>query len=163
MFLGITSLRSSGSSCMRRQRLRSAMATARLAACWPTIWRSSSCTISRGVMVEELFGVIWGSVIRYSGFGIRDSGFVTEEAVPAGSRWSGSKERFALYESPIPNHASRLLNPGFSSQLFDHDVAVRVDADVAGDADRFGGDGAGGQLRMCQQGACRRQGVPAVG
>jgi hypothetical protein len=51
MFFGITSLRSSSSSCARRQRLRSAIATARLAACWPTMWRSSSCTISRGVMV----------------------------------------------------------------------------------------------------------------
>jgi hypothetical protein len=37
-------------TCWRRQRLRSAMATARLAACWPTMWRSSSETISCGVM-----------------------------------------------------------------------------------------------------------------
>jgi len=50
MFFGITSLRISSLSCIRRQRLRRAMATARLAACWPTMWRSSSWTISRGVM-----------------------------------------------------------------------------------------------------------------
>ena len=36
-------------SCWRRQRLRSAMATARLASFWPTMKRSSSETISRGL------------------------------------------------------------------------------------------------------------------
>ena len=35
-------------SCSRRQRLRSAIATARLASAWPTMKRSSSETISRG-------------------------------------------------------------------------------------------------------------------
>src|SRR6476646_7403733 len=48
IFLGSTSSRSSSSSCCRRQRLRSAMATARLASRWPMMWRSSSETISRG-------------------------------------------------------------------------------------------------------------------
>src|SRR5450631_2916430 len=48
MFLGSTSSRSFSSSCRRRQRLRSAMATARLASFWPTMKRSSSETISRG-------------------------------------------------------------------------------------------------------------------
>src|SRR5262245_36647322 len=48
MFLGITSSRNGPSSCLRRQRLRNAMATARLASFCPTIWRSSSETISRG-------------------------------------------------------------------------------------------------------------------
>jgi hypothetical protein len=44
--------RSFSSTCWRRQRLRSAMATARLASCWPTMWRSSSETISCGVMED---------------------------------------------------------------------------------------------------------------
>ena len=35
MFFGATSSRSSGGTFCRRQRLRSAMATARLARCWP--------------------------------------------------------------------------------------------------------------------------------
>src|SRR5450755_1170744 len=48
MFFGSTSSRSLSSSCSRRQRLRSAMATARLASFWPTMKRSSSETISRG-------------------------------------------------------------------------------------------------------------------
>src|SRR3954452_7975233 len=48
MFLGRTSSRNPPSSCCRRQRLRSAMETARLASAWPTMKRSSSETISRG-------------------------------------------------------------------------------------------------------------------
>src|SRR5690606_18435225 len=49
MFFGATSSASSGLSCWRRIRLRSAMATARLAACCPTTCLSSSATIWRGV------------------------------------------------------------------------------------------------------------------
>src|SRR5690606_40515026 len=55
IFLWLTPRRSSGGSCWRRPRLRSATATARLASFWPTIWRSSSETISRG---EKLVSVI---------------------------------------------------------------------------------------------------------
>src|SRR5215813_13672562 len=55
MFLGVISWRSFSSTCCRRQRLRSAMATARLASFWPTMWRSSSETISWGVI--ELIGL----------------------------------------------------------------------------------------------------------
>src|SRR5947207_12816551 len=49
MFLGVTSLRNSGGSCCRRQRLRMAIATARLAAFWPMMYLSSSATTWRGV------------------------------------------------------------------------------------------------------------------
>src|SRR5262245_54557818 len=48
MFFGSTSSRRRSSSCWRRQRLRSAIATARLASLWPMMKRSSSETISRG-------------------------------------------------------------------------------------------------------------------
>jgi hypothetical protein len=48
MFFGSTSSRRPPSSCSRRQRLRSAIETARLASAWPTMKRSSSETISRG-------------------------------------------------------------------------------------------------------------------
>src|SRR5262249_9672192 len=48
MFLGSTSSRSASDNCRRRQRLRSATATARLASCWPMMCLSSSETISRG-------------------------------------------------------------------------------------------------------------------
>src|SRR5574343_911558 len=62
MFLGVISPRKPASTCWRRQRLRRAMATARLAWDWPTMWRSSSATMSLGVsaaMVSEAFnGVV---------------------------------------------------------------------------------------------------------
>jgi hypothetical protein len=48
IFFGSTSSRKEPVSCSRRQRLRSAMETARLASVWPTMKRSSSDTISRG-------------------------------------------------------------------------------------------------------------------
>src|SRR5688572_14174676 len=56
MFFGVISLRSGSLICARRQRLRSAIATARFASCWPMMCLSSSSTISRGVidMVLEL-------------------------------------------------------------------------------------------------------------
>ena len=50
MFFGMMSSARSGSSFCRRIRLRSAIATARLAACCPTTYLSSSATISRGVI-----------------------------------------------------------------------------------------------------------------
>src|SRR5579871_941625 len=50
MFFGVISARSVASTCIRRQRLRSAIATARLAAACPTMCLSSSWTISRGVI-----------------------------------------------------------------------------------------------------------------
>src|SRR5690606_8673994 len=59
MFLGVISLRKSSSSCMRRQRLRSAMATARLAFCWPTMCLSSSWTFSRGVISDMVYFRQW--------------------------------------------------------------------------------------------------------
>src|SRR3974390_1365042 len=49
MFFGVISWRSGSATCCRRQRLRSAIATARLAASWPMMCLSSSWTISRGV------------------------------------------------------------------------------------------------------------------
>jgi len=55
MFFGVISARSDSSTCMRRQRLRSAMATARFAAACPTMCLSSSWTISRGVMEDMVF------------------------------------------------------------------------------------------------------------
>jgi hypothetical protein len=48
IFFGSTSSRRPPESCRRRQRLRSAIETARLASAWPTMKRSSSETISRG-------------------------------------------------------------------------------------------------------------------
>src|SRR5262245_17851594 len=54
MFFGVISLRSGSGTCMRRQRLRRAMATARFAAACPTMCLSSSWTICRGVMAARV-------------------------------------------------------------------------------------------------------------
>src|SRR5260221_12839913 len=51
MFLGVISPRSGSGTCARRQRLRSAIATARLASSCPTMFLSSSWTISCGVII----------------------------------------------------------------------------------------------------------------
>jgi len=48
MLYGVISSRMSSGVCARRQRFRTAIATARLAASWPTMYRSSSATIWRG-------------------------------------------------------------------------------------------------------------------
>ena len=58
MFLGVISVRSASVTCMRRQRLRNAIDTARLAASWPTMCLSSSATICRGVRLEPS-GAVW--------------------------------------------------------------------------------------------------------
>src|SRR5580698_6787237 len=52
MFFGVISARSGSTTCWRRQRLRSAIATARFAAFWPTMCLSNSSTISRGVICD---------------------------------------------------------------------------------------------------------------
>src|SRR5882757_5452837 len=65
MFLGIISSASSGVSFWRRMRLRRAMATARLAAFWPTTYLSSSATISRGVSSSSMICSSSGAVGRY--------------------------------------------------------------------------------------------------
>ncbi len=58
MFFGATSSAISGASFWRRTRLRSAIATARFAFRWPTTYRSSSATISRGVRSPAADGVV---------------------------------------------------------------------------------------------------------
>src|SRR3954451_1511666 len=59
IFFGSTSSRSEPVSCSLRQRLRSAMETARLASAWPTMKRSSSETISRGEKSVMDLSYVW--------------------------------------------------------------------------------------------------------
>ena len=61
MFFGIVSRCSSGARRWRRQRSRSAIATARFAFVCPTTWRSSSATILRGERSRRRCGVTEGS------------------------------------------------------------------------------------------------------
>src|ERR1700751_4842741 len=66
MFFGSTSSRIAPSSCWRRQRLRRAMATARFAAPWPTMKRSSSETISRGEKVVIEASLNWFRIVEFA-------------------------------------------------------------------------------------------------
>jgi len=50
----VISVRSGSATCARRQRLRSAIATARFASACPTMCLSSSCTISCGVIIVRV-------------------------------------------------------------------------------------------------------------
>src|SRR4051794_23853467 len=98
MFLGVISCRSFSSTCWRRQRLRKAMATARLASAWPTMWRSSSETISCGVMA------------------------LAGKGLPAGAVRSTSLERFddmvlVRVDAEIGRDLERLLDDGLRRQL----------------------------------------------
>ena len=62
MFFGVISARISSPTCIRRQRLRSAIATARFASACPTMCLSSSWTISLGVIgVIVPARVSWGA------------------------------------------------------------------------------------------------------
>src|SRR5690554_2808776 len=105
MFLGVISLRSASSTCIRRQRLRSAIATARLALAWPMMCLSSSWTISRGVIDMETF------------------------------------LRCCLRQPLL----------ALSREFLDGEVAVGVDADVAGDVERFLDDLACRQVGILDQ------------
>src|SRR5436189_3799521 len=106
MFFGSTSSRSFSSSCMRRQRLRRAMATARLASPWPMMKRSSSETISRG---EK-------SVMRCA------------PLKAPGQRQVGGRHRLKLI--------ARGHDGSAALQRLDRYIAVGVDADVGGDVER---------------------------
>src|SRR6059058_3635570 len=64
MFFGVISWRSGSSTCWRRQRLRSAIDTARLALPWPTTCLSSSETISDGVMFIDVLMNAFGRESR---------------------------------------------------------------------------------------------------
>src|SRR3972149_3160000 len=97
MFLGATSSAISGGSFSLRIRLRSAMATARLAACWPITSLSSSTTIWRGVSGSK------------------------DWLVPA---VSGRRKAIILSLSPL------------TSDLFEHDLIVGINADTGGDLHR---------------------------
>src|SRR5580698_10422143 len=64
MFFGVISWRKGSATCWRRQRLRSATATAFFARPWPMICLSSSETISAGVMVVIAFPWVFRSLYR---------------------------------------------------------------------------------------------------
>src|SRR5690348_8886441 len=148
MFFGVTSFRNAGSSCIRRQRSRNAIATARLAFCWPTMKRSSSLTISLGVNSDMLGTRDWGP-----GTGRSGASWQLAESGGNGEATRVRKESWCPYpRSPVPG-----------PQLFDRNVVVGVDADVARDAEGPFHDLAGVQIAVLEQRAGRRQRIGSAG
>src|SRR5208337_2153086 len=75
MFFGRTSSRSSSGRRCRLQRFRSAIATARLALCWPMIYLSSSSTVWRGVReLSKKASGVEDEGPRFGGLGIGGKG-----------------------------------------------------------------------------------------
>ena len=111
-------------SFCRRTRLRSATATARFAAFCPTMYLSSSTTISRGVSSSN-------------------DGWVPGSGVDAVRR-----EDKSPYSIRSPSSRSWLVRGRGTLQLLDGEIGIRVDADFAGDAHGLLRDFLRGQLRM---------------
>src|ERR1700690_1159020 len=121
MFFGVISPRMDSSTCWRRQRLRKAIATARLAPAWPTMCRSSSETISCGVMLDFMLP----PRLRHT----------PRRGPPTG--------RDRAWERP-GTPSCRL------AQSLDRVVLVRVDAQVRGDLERALDDVLGRHLGVLQ-------------
>src|SRR3546814_6458390 len=101
------------------------------------MWRSSSCTFSRGVMVAWLLSGLLGMSVLFNDL----SGALPPlagEGGPEGRMRALFVKSRTLTPTPLPWTGGGLQAV---SELFNDDVAVGVDADVAGDLERFGGDG----------------------
>src|SRR5712672_95708 len=130
MFFGITSSRSLSSSRRRRQRLRSAIATARLASPWPTMKRSSSETISRG---EKS---VMSQILSWPGIAVRRTASLRSPV----SRPSTSCLSYRRKED-VDARDKRGHDGGGAIrsclQSLDRHVAVGVDADIGRDRHRL--------------------------
>ena len=121
MFFGVISSRISSSSCIRRQRLRKAMATARLAASWPMMCLSSSWTISLGVIMIESTPV-------------RRLGAAAAKATTAGvRRYTQRRSAGCLF---------------FRRKNLDAAMMVGVNANIGGDAQSSFDDFRGAKIRI---------------
>src|SRR5712692_10948673 len=136
IFFGSTSSAISGGSFCRRTRLRKATATARFAAAWPTMYLSSSRTISRGV--------------RSSRAGRSSCSSPGGAPLPPGARTNSFSDLLVI-------RSTRAL------QLFDCKISVGENANLAGDAHGFHGQILGGQLGVLQQRTRRGERVTASG
>src|SRR5687767_3622395 len=146
MFFGVISVRIGSATCWRRQRLRSAIATARFARPCPTMYLSSSCTISGGVMPPR------------PSFGF----------IPAPRKRGQSKLRdraISRCKRPYRYFRKIALTPfPFSSfERLDAALLVGIDADVAGDCQRLVDDFFRRQRRILEQGPRRSLGIGSAG
>src|SRR5215831_3025978 len=146
IFLGRTSSAISGGSFCRRTRLRRATATARFAAACPTIYLSSSTTISRGVMSSSAGSISPSSAGR--------------APFPPGNRVISLSVLIAMNDSLLGPEEPI---PAFPLDLFYGKVCVAVNANFAGDAHGLERKVLDGQLRVLQQSARGCQCVNSAG
>src|SRR5215471_830648 len=132
IFFGRTSSAISGGSFWRRTRLRNATATARFAAACPTMYLSSSDTISRGVMSSSA--------------GSNSASSAGTEPLPPGNNVISLSVLIAMgFDSLLsPEEA----DPGVPLDLFYGKVCVAVNANFAGNAHGFKGQLFHGELRV---------------
>src|SRR5271163_3233623 len=130
MFLGVISSRKASGTRRRRQRLRSATATARLASACPTTNRSSSETISRGEnsVMPPPPRFAWSP---FPALRVR-RGLAPPHSSPVQRSGTGEGDHAEHGGGGAPNRRP--------SQHFHHQLAVGVDADVGGDAHGAAGD-----------------------
>src|SRR3984893_4026863 len=117
MFFGSTSSRSFSSSCSRRQRLRNATATARLASDCPMMKRSSSDTISRG-----------GNSVMDSSKLLQGDVAIGVDANIGGNVHGFAHDRLCV-ERPI-EQSPRRRQGVIAARPYSHDAALRLE-DVA--------------------------------
>src|ERR1700722_6198558 len=157
IFFGRTSSAISGGNFWRRTRFRKATATARFAAFWPTMYLSSSATISRGVMSSSAgksscsddgaFPLLPGmKTISLSDL------LVMKPSVPVAAPLC---LEVPLWDAAFrPNGLSLQLPTHL--QLFDREVGISIDANFAGDSHGFHCEVFRGQLGvLCE---CARGG-----
>src|SRR5690606_35238008 len=75
--------------------------------------------------------------------------FVGADSAASSSSSPGEAQKLAA--EAAPTRGSGLRTQGLGSELFDDDVAVGVDADIAGDLQGFGRDGLRVQLGVREQ------------
>src|SRR6266852_3912569 len=150
MFFGKTSSAISGGSFCRRTRFRNATATARFAAACPTMYLSSSRTISRGVMSSRV--------------GRSSSPSTGGAPLPPGAKINSFSDLVGmscsiplLRENSLPYFHVRPL------ELFHCKVRVGENANLAGNAHGFHGQIFGAEPGMFQKRARRGQSVRSAG
>src|SRR5262245_24223123 len=179
-FGAISSRKSSGTSC-RRQRLRRAIATARLASLCPTIYRSSSETISRGVITgaggrfDSGSALFPSSFMEYSLLAISPGNAINREEWGDGVMESWVR----IPNTPILHHSNvsmrgrvaqtEELSESCSSsfgdylrQLFESKLLVGIDAEAGCHAHRLFSDHARIEVGMLDKHASGGQRIIAA-
>src|SRR5258708_38801064 len=148
MFFGKASSAISGGSLWRRTRLRRATATARLAAFCPTMYLSSSSTISRGVMSSRA--------------GRSSCPSTGSAPLPPGAYTNSFSDLLVICSVPLMLEISLMCSNAPPLELFDCKVGIGENANLAGDAHGLHRQILRCEFRVLQQRARRGQSIRAA-